>query len=310
MIRSELIATFITIVDAGSLNAAAGKLRLSRSVISERLNALETDLGIRLLIRSTHGLSLTRAGEIFLGHARELAGAMAAARDAMAESGGALSGALRLATPASLAFGWLAPALVDFLETHQHVSLEISASDRQVDIVQDGFDAAIRGGRLPDSALMARKITTGRRVVVCSPAYKARYGVPQSLAELRHHCCVVYRNRRAARDWTFNTPDGVRSALVTGRFEADDGAVLRAAVVEGAGICLLPTFMVSQDLIDGRLLIVDLGVEPETDTIAMVYPKANAALPRLQALIDRLRDALGDPSPWDRDLAAAGLVTP
>lgn len=307
MIRSELIATFVQIVDLGSLNAAARNLGLSRSVISERLKALEADLGAPLLVRSTHGLSLTRSGETFLEHARSLMSAMDNARNAVAESGGLVTGRLRIASPSALTNVWLTPLFAQFLKLHPGVSLEISASDRTVDLAQDGFDLAIRSARHRDSALMSRKLTSSRRVVVCSPDYRARHGVPKSLNDFADHHFVVYRNTRITQDWTFRTDTGLRSARIGGRFEADDGLVLRRAVLAGTGLCLLPTFMVSEDLISGALIKVDLGIEPDIDTISAVYPKTSATIPRLQGFVDYLRQSLGDPSPWDRDLATAGF---
>lgn len=308
MIRNELITTFVQIVDQGSLNAAARKLGLSRSVISDRLNTLEADLGARLLVRSTHALNLTGSGEAFLPHARRLIAAMETARNAVADAGGRVTGRLRVASPSALTSVWLTPLFADFLKLHPGINLEITASDRTVDIVQEGFDLAIRSARHRDSALLTRKITSGRRVVVCSPDYKKRHGVPQSLKDLPAHESVVYRNTRITQDWTFKTPKGVRSARVSGRFEADDGLVLRRAVLDGVGICLLPTFMVSADLVSGALIKVDLGPEPDIDMISAVYPKASAAVTRLQVFVDFLRQSLGDPSPWDRALADAGII--
>lgn len=309
MIRSDLISTFVLIADLGSLNAAAGKLGLSRSVISERLTALEADLGSQLATRSTHGLSLTPAGESFLEHARGLADAMAAARAAVAETSGAATGRLRIAAPAALTSEWLMPMIAAFLDLHPRVSIEMAASDRSVDIIQDGFDLAIRSARHPDSALLAQKLTTGRRIVVCSPGYVERHGIPRSLSELPNHRFAVYRNRRVTQDWTFRTPKGLRSARIGGRFEVDEGAVLRRAVMEGIGIALLPTFMVAREMMRGELVRVDLGVEPDLDAISAVYPKVNAALPRLRALVQHLRDGLSDPPPWDRQLAEAGIIS-
>ena len=308
MIRSELMAKFVLIVDCGSLNAAAGRLRLSRSVVSDRLNALEADVGTQLITRSTHGLSLTRAGEVFLRHAREIATAMEVARNDVASAGGEISGSLRIAAPAALTGDWLVPVFNDFLQENPLVSIELSVSDRSVDIVQDGFDLAIRGGNLSDSALLARKITSSHRVVVCSPDYRDRRGVPSSPADLAGHECIGYRNRRVTQDWTFRTAKGIRSEWVTGRFQADDGVTLGRAAVAGAGIVLVPTFIVSRDLLAGRLITIDLGAEVESISVSAVYPAANAGLPRLQALIDHLRKALGDPPSWDLALADAGLI--
>lgn len=310
MIRSDLIATFVLIAENGSLNRAAGRLGLSRSVISDRLSALESDLGTQLVIRSTHGLSLTPAGELFLDHARDLIAGMEAARDAIAESGGSLSGTIRLAAPPTLLSQWLLPMMISFMERHPRLHVEIVASDRMTDIVNDGIDLALRSARHPDSALLARKLTTGRRIVVCSPGYRARRGVPSTLADLTAHDCVVYRNRRVSQDWTFRTPRGIRAARISGRFHSDEATVLRRAVLEGLGLSLLPTFVVAADLIDGDLVRVDLGAEPDIDLISAVYPKANAGLPRIKALVEHLKESIGDPPPWDRQLVAAGIISP
>lgn len=308
MLRSELIATFVLIVECGSLNRAAVRLGLSRSVISDRLAGLEADLGTKLVTRSTHGLSLTPAGERFLEHARALLAAMDAARNAVAEAGGSLSGRIRLAAPSTLLGEWLMPLIASFLRQHPLVDIEVSASDRTIDIVQDGYDLAIRSARHRDSALLARKLTTGRRIVVCSPDYRDRRGTPKSFLDLTEHDFVVYRNRRVTQDWTFRTQKGVRSARIEGRFEVDDAAVLRSSALEGLGISLLPTFVAAKDLLSGHLVRIDLGAEPDTDAISAVYPQSNASLPRLQALVAHLKDGIGDPAEWDRRLAAAGII--
>ncbi len=310
MLRSDHVTTFVLIVEAGSLNAAAAKLGVSRSVVSERLTALEAELGVSLVTRSTRGLSLTPSGEVFLEHARGVLAAMDAARDAVADQGGVLTGRLRVAVPASLALEWLAPIFAAFLGAHPRITLEVAVSDRVIDIVQEGFDLAIRGGRLQSSDLIASLLTTGRRVVVCSPSYADRHGVPTSFADLGRHECVVYRNRRVAQDWTFKTARGRRSARISGRFETDNGTMMREAAIEGLGVTLLPTFIVAKDLIAGRLITIDLGAEPEGDTIAAVFPRANRGLPRMRALIDHVKTSLGNPPPWDRELVAAGVLPP
>jgi len=309
MLRSDLVATFVLIADAGSLSGAAGRLGLSRSVASERLAALEAELGVHLVTRSTRGLSLTPAGERFLEHARGLLQAMEAARDAVAESDGSLTGRLRVAVPSALAVDWLTPLFARFLEAHPRIVMEVAASDRTIDLVQEGFDLAIRSARLPDSELVAKRLTTGRRLVVCSPAYAERHRLPSTVAELASHSSLVYRNRRISQEWGFHGAQGLRTARVSGRFEADDGGVLRSAAIEGLGLALLPSFMVTRDLLAGRLLPVRLEARPVADAIAVVYPAAHRALPRLRALIEHLAEALGDPPPWDRALAAAGFLS-
>jgi DNA-binding transcriptional LysR family regulator len=308
MLKSELIATFAQIVESGSLNRAAAKLGLSRSVISDRLAGLEADLGTQLVTRSTHGLSLTPAGERFVDHARRLLDGMEAARNAVAEAGGSLSGPIRLAAPPILLGEWLMPLIASFMGQHPRVHIEVTASDRMADVIQDGLDIAIRSARHPDSALVARKLTIGRRIVVCSPDYRDRRGVPRSLSDLGEHEFVVYRNRRVMQDWTFHTPKGIRSARVEGSFAADDAGVLRHAALAGLGISLMPTFVAAHDLLKGDLVRIDLGIEPDIDAISAVYPAANATLPRLKALVQHLKDGIDDPPAWDRQLAEAGII--
>lgn len=308
MIRSDLIATFVEIVRQGSLNGAARALRLSRSVISDRLATLEADIGAALIIRSTTGMSLTPEGETFLDHAIKILADMEVARAAVGSPHGAISGRLRVATPTALASEWLTPLFASFMRAHPNVVLEISAADRTIDIVSEGFDLAIRSARHPDSDLLAKRLTTGRRVIVCSPEFAAQNTLPSSIHDLAGHRFAVYRNRRPTADWTFNTDHGTASAKPVGVFEADDGPVLRRAVIEGVGICLLPTFIVSAALCAGELRIVDLGHEPEADDISAIYPRTSASLPRLRALVAHLKNEIGDPPVWDQPLIEAGLL--
>lgn len=310
MLRSDLVATFVSIADTGSLSAAARQLGVARSVVSERLAALEAELGGLLVSRSSHGLSLTPSGETFLERARDILSAMEAARDEFSSAEGAITGRIRIAVPHALGTRWLAPVFVDFLRDFPGVSLEVSASDQTVDVIQDGFDLAVRSARLADSDLIARRLATGRRMLVCSPSYADTNGVPASLQELRDHVAIVYRNRRASQDWTFATENGVTSARVRGRLHIDDGSMMCAACVAGLGVALLPTFIVADALLEGRLRPVDIGVRPETDAIAVVYPRAHRQMPRIGALVDAMQSALGDPPPWDRALADAGLAGP
>jgi DNA-binding transcriptional LysR family regulator len=308
MLQSNLVETFVNIAEAGSLNAAAGKLNLSRSVISERLSALEADLGTLLMTRSTRGLSLTSAGEIFLEHAREILATMESARDAVAEADGELTGRLRVAVGASLAHEWLMPIIADFLETHQSVTLEVSASDRKVDIIEDGFDVAIRAGQLADSDFLSRRLAPTRRTLICSPEYADKNGTPSSFAELNDHPAVVYGNLRFNTYFTFQTEKGVRSPRMHGRFETDSGALMREAAIAGVGITLLPNFLISRDLVAGRLVPIDIGYKPETNSLTALYPRAHGSMPRLIAFVDHMICALGDMPPWDKNLWDAGLL--
>ncbi|MBY5706608.1 LysR family transcriptional regulator [Rhizobium leguminosarum] len=298
MIRIEGIAAFVAVVEAGSVSEAARRLRLSKSVVSERLAELEKSLGGILLHRTTRKLTLTEDGTVFLGRATRIVREIEEAAADMAERRGTLSGPIRIAAPVTFGRMHLGPALYPFLAEHPEIELTLDIDDRRVDAASDGYDAIIRNGPIADSRLVAWKLAHSRRLLCASPDYLARQGIPSSLADLNSHRGIFYTNRGVA-DWRFQTPDGaivVRAKLALG---INNGDMLRDAAIAGLGIALLPAFIAGPAIREGRLAEIDVGHRPEAEFIYMAHPEGRNPSAKLRAIADHLKKSFGDPPYWD-----------
>ncbi|MBY5359005.1 LysR family transcriptional regulator [Rhizobium leguminosarum] len=298
MIRIEGIAAFVAVVEAGSVSEAARRLRLSKSVVSERLAELEKSLGGMLLHRTTRKLTLTEDGAVFLERAARIVREIEEAAADMAERRGTLSGPIRIAAPVTFGRMHLGPALYPFLAEHPEIELTLDIDDRRVDAASDGYDAIIRNGPIADSRLVAWKLAESRRLLCASPDYLAREGIPSSLADLDSHRGIFYTNRGVA-DWRFQTPDGaivVRAKLALG---INNGDMLRDAAIAGLGIALLPAFIAGPAIREGRLAEIDVGHKPEAEFIYMAHPEGRNPSAKLRAIADHLKKSFGDPPYWD-----------
>lgn len=299
MIRIEGIAAFVAVVEAGSVSEAARRLRLSKSVVSERLAELEKTLGGKLLHRTTRKLTLTEDGTAFLERALRIIHEIDEASAAMAERRGTLAGPLRIAAPVTFGRMHLGPALYPFLAEHPEIALTLDIDDRRVDAASEGYDAIIRNGPIADSRLVAWKLAPSRRMLVASPAYLAKAGIPRTLADLQEHRGLFYTNRGVA-DWRFQTVDGtevVRAHLSMGM---NNGDMLRDAAIAGLGIALLPAFIAGPAIREGSLAEIDVGDKPEPEFIYMAHPEGRNPSAKLRAIADHLRKAFGDPPYWER----------
>jgi DNA-binding transcriptional LysR family regulator len=298
MIRIEGIAAFVAVVESGSVSEAARRLRLSKSVVSERLAELERSLGGILLHRTTRKLTLTEDGTAFLERAARIVQEIEEATAEMAVRRGTLSGPLRIAAPVTFGRMHLGPALYPFLLAHPDIDLVLDIDDRRVDVSSEGYDAVIRHGRIIDSRLVAWKLSRSRRLLVASPGYLERHGVPKTLADLDGHKGIFYTNRGAA-DWRFQTPDGaivVRAKLAVGM---NNGDMIRDAAVAGLGVALLPAFIAGPAIGERLLVEIDVGYRPEAEFIYMAHPEGRNPSAKLRAVADHLRKAFGDPPYWD-----------
>ncbi|MBY4588316.1 MULTISPECIES: LysR family transcriptional regulator [Rhizobium] len=298
MIRIEGIAAFVAVVEAGSVSEAARRLRLSKSVVSERLAELEKSLGGILLHRTTRKLTLTEDGTVFLERAARIVREIEEAAADMAERRGTLSGPIRIAAPVTFGRMHLGPALYPFLAKHPEIELTLDIDDRRVDAASDGYDAIIRNGPIADSRLVAWNLTRSRRLLCASPDYLARQGIPSSLADLNSHRGIFYTNRGVA-DWRFQTPEGaivVRAKLALG---INNGDMLRDAAIAGLGIALLPAFIAGPAIREGRLAEIDVGHKPEAEFIYMAHPEGRNPSAKLRAIADHLKKSFGDPPYWD-----------
>lgn len=292
------IATFVAVAEAGSISEAARRLRLSKSVVSERLAELERGLGASLVHRSTRKMSLTDDGVAFLERASRIAHDVEEAAADIAERRGALIGPLRISAPVTFGRMHLGPAIYPFLARYPAIELTLNLDDRRVDATADGYDAVVRHGRVADSRLMAWRLAPSRRVLVASPDYLVRCGMPKSLADLDDHRGIFYANRGVA-DWRFSGPNEV--AVVRGRAAlcVNNGDMMRDAALAGIGIALLPMFIAGAEIETGRLQVVDVGILPELEFVYVAHPDSRRPSAKLRAFADCLRDAFGDPPYWD-----------
>lgn len=297
--KLEGIAAFAAVAEAGSISAAARRLGLAKSVVSERLAELERSFGTQLVQRTTRKLSLTEDGLGLLPRAQRILLETREAAEEIAQRSGTLTGALRISAPVSFGILHLGPALYRFLAHHPGVELTLELDDRFVDAAADGFDAVIRHGPVADTRLVARRLATTRRVLVASPAYMERAGTPVSLACLSTHRGILYTNREA--DWRFAGPDGWTVVRPRHALRVNNGLIMRDAALAGLGLALLPTFFVHAEIAAGTLVRIALPMEAEGAELFVCHPRARSASAKVAALIDWLRQALGNPPYWDLD---------
>ncbi len=298
MLKLDGIATFVAVAEAGSISEAARRLRLSKSVVSERLAGVEASLGASLLHRTTRKLSLTEDGLAFLERAARIVREVEEAAADMAERRGALAGPLRISAPVTFGRMHLGPALYPFLASHPRIELTLDLDDRRVDAAAGGYDAVVRHGPIADSRLMAWRLAPSRRVLVASPSYLASHGTPGSLAELDGHRGIFYINRGVA-DWRFAGVEGATLVRAQVALRVNNGDVMRDAAAAGLGIALLPTFIVAAAIERGELNVVQVGAEAETEHIHMAHPEGRRPSAKLRALAEWLRGAFGEPPYWD-----------
>jgi DNA-binding transcriptional LysR family regulator len=301
MMKLDGIGAFVAVAEEGSISAAARRLRLPKSVISERLVTLEKAMGAVLLRRTTRKVSLTEDGAAFLERAIRILREIEDATAEIAERRGALQGPLRISAPVTLGHLHLGPALYPFLAANPGVTLTLDLDDRRVSAAAEGFDAVIRHGTIDDSRLVVWKLAPSRRLLVAAPDYLARAGTPRSLAALDGHRGVFYTNRGIA-DWRFIDAKG---AAVTVRgsvaFRANNGTMVLDAALAGLGIALLPTFIAGPAIRDGRLKAIDVGAAVEPEWIYLAHPEGRQPSAKLRALADCLKRAFGDPPYWEVD---------
>jgi DNA-binding transcriptional LysR family regulator len=296
------IAIFVRVVESGSFSTAAEKLGLSRAAVSKSVSRLEERLGARLLHRTTRRLSVTEAGRALFSRGRE---ALATIEDAQLEVGrlqGEPRGTLRVSGPIFFGVRYVAPVLAEFLARYPAIEAEVELDDRVVDIVEEGFDVAIRIAELQDSSLVSRCLARCRHVVCASPEYWQRHGKPVQPEDLAGHNCFIYSYGSSQRAWRFLGRDGREVAVpVGGRLRFNNTEMARLAAVRGLGVILLPTFYVGDDIREGRLLPVleDYRIAREVSVYA-VYPAREHLPPKVRVFVDLLAERFGPEPYWDR----------
>jgi DNA-binding transcriptional LysR family regulator len=294
------LRVFVAVAEAQSFSNAARALRIAKSAVSRQVSDLESDLGARLLHRTTRSLSLTEAGRAYFERAARILADLDDANRAVGELQAAPRGRLRISAPMSFGFLHLMPALSDFMARYPEVVVDLAMNDRFVDLVNEGFDVAIRIATLPDSSLIARQLAPARRVICASPNYLSTHGAPRSPNDLKTHACLFNSNLPSAREWRFVSPDDVPVPVtVNGRLSVDNGDALRVAALCGLGLANLPTFIVGVDLQSGALATVLDSFVAQDLSISAVYPPSRHLSPTVRALIDFLVDRFGPEPYWD-----------
>jgi DNA-binding transcriptional LysR family regulator len=302
------LKAFIEIVESGGFSRAARRLGVSKSVLSRRIARLESDLGSRLLSRTTRGLSATETGLEFKARSERILADVDEARESVARRGGDVVGHLRLSAPLSFGVRHVGPVVAEIARRHPRLEIDVSYSDRIVDLIGERFDAAIRIGVLKDSTLVARRIAGVRALLVASPDYLAKAGRPRTPGDLVRHECLIYTGS-VVREWAFRSVGKRRIAVrPEGRLRTDNGDVLLQWAVEGLGIALVPSFLLTDEIESERLepLLADYAL-PDVG-IHVVRPPGAYVPGKVRVLIDILVERFGGQPVWDRSLMRAKRV--
>ena len=301
MDRLAALTAFAAVAEAGSFAAAARRLGRSTSRLSRQVAELEAALGIRLLHRTTRALTLTEAGRSYHEQVARILAELDAADRSVGRLQAAPRGRLRVAAPMSFGVLHLAPALPAFLERYPEIDLDMAMNDRFVDLVEEGFDLAVRIGRLADSSLVARRLAPLRRVLCASPAFLAVHGTPRTPDDLARLPCLGYSNLLPQEDWSFADPVSGRPwpVRIKARLRVNNGDALRLAALAGVGLAPLPSFLVGPDLAAGTLVpLLDPYLRQE-GAIHAVYPPARPLLPKVRAFVDFLAERFGPRPYWE-----------
>lgn len=293
------MSSFVAVVEAGSFVAAGEVLRVSKAAVSRGVIELETRLGARLLQRTTRRLSLTEAGRAYYGHCKQILAELDEADRAVGMVTGHPVGRLRVNAPFSFGISHLAPLWGPFMERYPEVDLELTLSDRLVDVVEEGFDVVIRISRLQDSTLVYRRLATTRILLCASPEYLARHGTPATVDEIARHPVIAYSYAAQGDVWRFTTADGVREVQTRPRMRTNNGDTCRAVALAHQGLVLQPDFLVGADLAQGRLVEVLPECRGPEIGVYAVYPSRKHLSVKIRALVDFLASAFESPQ-WER----------
>lgn len=248
---------FYHLIEQGSFSKAADQVGLTKSVVSKRITRLEQDLGVQLVYRTTRKLTLTEAGEVFFGHAREVYYSVQNAEEAMSGLGESLTGTIRLTVPTISGELLLPKAISEFSAKYPEIHIDMDLDNRFVDIVKEGFDLAIRTGELPDSSFIARRLVDAHWVICGAPEYFALNGVPKVASELVNHNCLAYSYQETgAKEWLFKGENKPYTIKVNGNFTTNNASALRRAALFGQGLVYVPKVLVAKDLKAGSLIEV------------------------------------------------------
>ena len=296
------MAVFAEVVAAGGFSAAAGRLNLSKSAVSRRVGELEERLGVRLLNRTTRRISLTEVGRAYHERCLRILSDIEETERAVTNLQLLPRGTLKLTAPVTFGIRHLAPAVAAFLDQHPDIEIDLDLNDRYVELVEEGYDLAVRIGRLRDSALVTRRLCTSRRAVVASPDYLARHGAPKVPDDLTGHACLHYTLAPAMDQWLFRTAPGsseLKSIRTKARLRTNNGDLLREAAIAGNGIAVLPTFIIGDAVRAGKLEVLLADYEGPPGAVQAVYTANRHLSAKVRAFVDFLAARFGGTPYWD-----------
>jgi DNA-binding transcriptional LysR family regulator len=297
--RFQAIRVFAQVVESGSFTAAAEKLGLSPTAASRQVAELEGHLRSRLLNRTTRRVSLTESGRAFYERSVQLLADLEEAEQEALHAAVVPRGTIRLTTSVNFGVRHVAPAIAEFLSAHDEVRFDVSLSDRVVDLVEEGFDLAIRIGPPGSENLVARKLGETRLVPCASPAYLAAHGAPRVPEDLAQHNCFTYEYVAPRNLWRFRDPDGAeRSVRVSGTLHSNNGDLLADIAARGAGIVFEPAFIVGPEVRAGRLVPLLQDFVPQASPIYAVYPSRKHLSAKVRLFIDLLVERFAGAQDW------------
>jgi len=295
MDKFDAIRAFVAVVDAGSFVGGADRLQISKAVVSRLVGELEEHLGVRLLHRTTRKLSLTSEGDTFVGRCRSVLLELQEAEDDVSHRSAQARGVLRVNVPVSYGLSHLAALWPEFMRMHPEVILEVTLSDRVVDLVEEGYDLAVRIGRLESSTLVSRRLSDTRMVLCASPAYIKTNSSLSHPEDLRHHRVLAYSLLSSGDQWLFTSvidPKRQVSVRITPVMRTNNGDTCRAAALRDQGIVLQPDFLIGDDIKAGRLIELMSEWQAGELGIYAVYPSRQYLSGKVRLLVDYLAEHL------------------
>jgi DNA-binding transcriptional LysR family regulator len=300
MNRLENMDTFVRVVEAGSISGAADRMDVAKSAVSRRLKELEQHLGVELFHRTTRRMNLTETGHSFYQQSVRILQDILEAELATSQAHRTIKGRLRVAAPQSFGLMHLGPAINDFCKQHPNIEFDLDFNDREVDLMQEGFDLAIRIARLADSSLIARRLASMQSVLCASPEYLKRMGTPKTPHDLIQHKCLVYNLIKDFEHWHLYDEDNkLIKVKVQPYLKASNGEYLRDSAIAGLGITLLPTFIAYREVQQGKLVrLFTQYTQPQVDAYA-IYPQTRHLSQRVRAFVDYLVQRFQGTPYWD-----------
>ncbi|MFT4183755.1 MAG: LysR substrate-binding domain-containing protein [Rhizobium sp.] len=285
---------FVKAVETGSISSAAIELQISSQLAGKQIRALEDGLGVKLLARTTRRQSLTDSGQVFYERAKNILAEMDVAEALMAETRSEPRGRLRISAPVTFGSHALAPALSDYLRRHPEVSVDLNLTNRNVDLVEEGFDVVFRAGDLPDSSLIAKRLAPYHLILCAAPAYLRSASGLQTPQDLVEHECLIFTHSSLRTHWSFVGPEGRVTVPIIGRFCANSGEALRAAALSGMGILFQPHELVASELSAGRLVRLLPEYEPPPRALHALYASDRQMTPKLRSFLDFATEKFGE----------------